>query len=307
MPGADGADDAVAVARIVERVAALVRTGIDARRAWGVVAARSPGLGPVVTAVAAGTPVADALSALGDGPDAPAGSAVWVDVARTWRVAERTGAPVATTLDALAAVLRDRAAAHRAIASALAGPRASARVVLALPAVGVLFGLLWGGDSVRFLFGSLPGWGCVIGAVGLVAAARVWTARLVGAASPTGGVPGLALELWAVALSGGSARAMAERVVVDALGDRVLPAPERRAARETLELADAVGIPAASLLRGAADDLRRDDAARCLVAAERLGVHLVLPLGVCLLPAFVLVGIVPVVAGLFSSTVRGFS
>ncbi|MFZ7087078.1 hypothetical protein [Curtobacterium sp. RRHDQ10] len=315
-----GAADAVLVARTVERVAALTRGGIDARRAWLVVAERTPGLKGVASAVAGGAGVADALGArpadaLGAGPaDVPGDGVVhalgtggtdaaWCDVARAWRVAERTGAPSAVTLDAVAAALRDRAAAHRAVESALAGPRASGRVVLALPAVGVLFGLLWGGESLRFLLGSIGGWGCLLVAAALVVAARTWTTRLVARATPTGGVPGLALELWAVALSGGSPRSTAEHVVEDALAGRPVPPAERALLGETLDLADAVGIPAASLLRSAADDLRRDEAAEHVAEAERLGVRLVLPLGVCLLPAFVLVGIVPVVAGIFSSTV----
>ncbi|MBK0296634.1 hypothetical protein IAE22_32210 [Bacillus sp. S34] len=48
-------------------------------------------------------------------------------------------------------------------------------------------------------------------------------------------------------------------------------------------------MPAAALLRAAAEDVRDDAAAAGLEAAERLAVRLVLPLGVCVLPAFVLV------------------
>ncbi len=42
-----------------------------------------------------------------------------------------------------------------------------------------------------------------------------------------------------------------------------------------------------------------------LAGAERLAVRLVLPLGTCVLPAFVLIGVVPVVVGVLSSTVGG--
>jgi len=44
-------------------------------------------------------------------------------------------------------------------------------------------------------------------------------------------------------------------------------------------------------------DLRRALRADAQVAAQRAGVKAVLPLGVCFLPAFILVGVVPVVAG----------
>jgi Flp pilus assembly protein TadB len=46
-----------------------------------------------------------------------------------------------------------------------------------------------------------------------------------------------------------------------------------------------------------ADDRRRALRADAQAAAQRAGVRAVLPLGVCFLPAFVLVGVVPVVAG----------
>jgi Flp pilus assembly protein TadB len=46
-----------------------------------------------------------------------------------------------------------------------------------------------------------------------------------------------------------------------------------------------------------ADDRRRALRADAQAAAQRAGIRAVLPLGVCFLPAFVLVGVVPVVAG----------
>lgn len=58
------------------------------------------------------------------------------------------------------------------------------------------------------------------------------------------------------------------------------------------------GVPVSRLLRTAAQDARRERAARATAAAARLGTRLVLPLGLCHLPAFVLVGIVPVLASM---------
>jgi tight adherence protein B len=39
--------------------------------------------------------------------------------------------------------------------------------------------------------------------------------------------------------------------------------------------------------------------------AERLGVRLMLPLGACVLPAFLLIGVVPILLGIVSSTLAG--
>ncbi|SMX64594.1 Type II secretion system (T2SS), protein F [Brevibacterium sp. Mu109] len=54
------------------------------------------------------------------------------------------------------------------------------------------------------------------------------------------------------------------------------------------------GVALAPLLQAHADELRRSEHRRRQIAAARLGVMLVMPLGVCVLPAFVLLGVVPV-------------
>ncbi len=50
-----------------------------------------------------------------------------------------------------------------------------------------------------------------------------------------------------------------------------------------------------------ADELERESLARAEDAARRVGVSAAVPLGVCLLPAFLLLGVVPTVASLFGS------
>lgn len=58
------------------------------------------------------------------------------------------------------------------------------------------------------------------------------------------------------------------------------------------------GAPVADVLLRLADDARRAARAASSAAARRAGVQVVAPLGLCFLPAFVFLGIVPVVAGL---------
>ncbi len=76
-----------------------------------------------------------------------------------------------------------------------------------------------------------------------------------------------------------------------------------RTLADSLEPAWLAGASPVPLLRAAADRARARRRAAARTAAGRLGVQLVVPLGVCFLPAFVLVGLVPVVvslaAGLF--------
>jgi pilus assembly protein TadC len=65
-----------------------------------------------------------------------------------------------------------------------------------------------------------------------------------------------------------------------------------------LLMAREAGVPPSSLLLTGADDLRSSRLAAIDVAAARLGVRLVVPLGVTFLPAFVLTTVVPVVLAL---------
>ncbi|MCL2788632.1 MAG: type II secretion system F family protein [Micrococcales bacterium] len=72
------------------------------------------------------------------------------------------------------------------------------------------------------------------------------------------------------------------------------------AVRRALGLAWESGVAAGPLLQGAAVRERRTARRRANVAAGQLGVRLMLPLGLCFLPAFVALGLVPVVMSLAS-------
>ncbi len=75
--------------------------------------------------------------------------------------------------------------------------------------------------------------------------------------------------------------------------DRPLAALARGMTRAALS-----GAPVADVLSRLADDARHDARAASSAAARRVGVQAVAPLGLCFLPAFVFLGIIPVVAGL---------
>jgi Flp pilus assembly protein TadB len=61
------------------------------------------------------------------------------------------------------------------------------------------------------------------------------------------------------------------------------------------------GASVADAMGRLAEDLRRDARARVESRARAVGVKAALPLGVCMLPAFVLVGVVPLVVGSLSA------
>jgi tight adherence protein B len=72
-----------------------------------------------------------------------------------------------------------------------------------------------------------------------------------------------------------------------------------------LRLSERTGASAATMLRAAAVDLRSARRRRARVAAHRLGVTLVVPLGLTALPAFLLWAVVPVVVGLAEQVLAG--
>lgn len=79
------------------------------------------------------------------------------------------------------------------------------------------------------------------------------------------------------------------------------PTPQWRPLFAALQLARSVGLGPVGLLRSAAAEQRRRRAEALAVAARRLAVLAVLPTSLCLLPAFVLLTVVPLVLGLFPS------
>ncbi len=63
--------------------------------------------------------------------------------------------------------------------------------------------------------------------------------------------------------------------------------------------AQSSGTSVVAAVERLADELERETSARAEDAARRVGVAAAVPLGVCLLPAFLLLGVVPTVAALF--------
>lgn len=74
--------------------------------------------------------------------------------------------------------------------------------------------------------------------------------------------------------------------------------PELGPLGRTLARAERSGAPVAAVVERLADDLADDGRAETEQRARAVGVRAAVPLGVCLLPAFLLLGIVPLVASL---------
>lgn len=280
-----------AIARVAQRLSVLLAAGVSPTSAWGYL---EQGTHPPI-----GDDVVASLLAAADEQRA------WRGIAAAWRVATDAGAPLAPSLAQFAVGLRSLADAQRDTEVALAGPVATSRLVMALPVVGVLFGMLLGFNTLGTLLTTPPGIAClVLGTVLLLVGAR-WNRRLVRRAQPTDVLPGLQLELLAIAVSGGGSLDRALASVSAAMLECGLP-PLDGAADATLALSARAGVPARSLLLAEADDARRQARAAAQAAAAVLAVRLMLPLGLCVLPAFMVLTVAPMVIAIVSSTVAGF-
>lgn len=313
------------VAGVVQRLGVLLAAGVAPASAWGYLAeslepssrGRPDGdaaraIVATVAARSAGEPIAEAILAAVPRDAAPTRGntrvptgAAWRGLAAAWFVASDAGAPLARSLRDFAGSLRDLAETQRDVSVALAGPAATARFVTVLPVVGILFGLGLGFDTLGVLFGTIPGALCLVAGIALMLAARAWNRRLLRAARPADLTPGLSLELLAIAVSGGAALDRARATVAEALERCGLPSAEAGGADGVLDLSRRAGVPAAALLRAEAEQARAEARFAAQAKAAELSVTLMMPLGLCILPAFLLLGVAPLMIAVVSTTVVG--
>jgi tight adherence protein B len=176
---------------VVGELAQLLGAGVAPASAWrhGAAGTRDDPVGAVVRsaadAAASGRSVADQLDRGAREVPGRAGSDLRA-LAGAWRVVEVTGAPAAGILGRVAAGLRDGADVRDARTAAMAAPLATARLLAALPVLGLFLGQLMGASPVQVLLGSPPGRvSAVVGLVFAVAGAA-WTRRLLRSASAPG-------------------------------------------------------------------------------------------------------------------------
>jgi len=174
-------DDA---AELCGRVAALSRAGLPAARVWQVLAEShgrtAEAAGVVAGMLAVGGSTADGLRLTGPGVEALG----WLAV--TAEVIDRSGAPAALVLDEVGAGLLAQIGQAEERDVALAGPRATASVLAALPLAGVALGALIGVNVLAVLLGTPLGWACTACGGLLWSAGRAWSSRLVRSASRAG-------------------------------------------------------------------------------------------------------------------------
>ena len=103
----------------------------------------------------------------------------WRRLAVFWDLAAEHGLALSALMRAAHRDIVERQRFADRMQAALAGARATAAILAALPALGVLLGQLIGADPIRFLLGGGLG-GALLGiGVGLIALGVIWADRLV--------------------------------------------------------------------------------------------------------------------------------
>lgn len=172
----------VDIGEIMIESAALLRAGAPPQQAWlQVLSHQDPDTEwtTAATRIAAGCPVPDALEELARRVDFPGPV---LGAAASCRLAQELGTSAADVLDQCVetvAALQDSAAQRRA---ALAGPKATMRVLLWLPFIALTLFLGAGINAWSALLGTRLGWLCLTLGAGLLVSGSRWVRRLLIAA-----------------------------------------------------------------------------------------------------------------------------
>jgi tight adherence protein B len=219
----------------------------------------------------------------------------WRVVAAVHTVAHLTGAPLGEALWALSTALQERYDAERAIRAAILAPVYTQRLLMALPVLGLVMSGALGVNALGFLTGSGIGWLSLVGAMVLMLTAHHWSSSMVSQALPGPGYLSPALDLLAIASAGGASPEMARDRVIATLDYHGLPLPSAHTVDQVTAVSRRVGVPLRSLAKAEASWSRTRAKADAVEKASALSVKILIPLGTLVLPAFVLVAVVPVV------------
>lgn len=283
------------------RAAVLLRGGVPAGRVWRLLgedplAPRD--LKELAARIAQGQPVSSAMVLLE--------TEEWNVLAATWLLAERTGAPFATVLERIAAALQslERLGQRRSVL--LAGPRATIRLVASLPLLALVLGWVLGFDPAQVMFSSF-GMALAVTGGGLLALGMRWANHMIKQLAAADWVAGLECELAWVAMSGGLPPSAALRRIadsVDATGAswvKLSTLSRGGSVRNVISAATNLGAPVATMLLAEAEALRATALTELERQAERLGVRVLLPIGLCVLPSFIVLGVIPVLAAVLGN------
>jgi len=218
-------------------------------------------------------------------------------VAEILEIARETGAPRTHVLRVIADALDVNIELERDATIAATSARHSALVLTALPTFTLIVTEIFGLHALAFLLGGPIGWLCLVVGAGACFGGWAWMKRLrrrIPTPSPATGILG---DVAAEILSVTGMRADVANALW-ACGERWGMGEEWTSIVDIRATSLETGIPVAGLIRADAHERRRTARFTVREAIERLPGQMLIPLGVCLFPAFVMLTVVPAIAGM---------
>ena len=101
-----------------------------------------------------------------------------------WKVAEQSGSGLTLALRQLVTALRHEADVAAEIDGQLSGPRATVRLLMVLPFLGLVMGEVLGADPLNILLTTPYGLGCLVAGMVLSVVGWHWVERQIAAVTP---------------------------------------------------------------------------------------------------------------------------
>jgi tight adherence protein B len=162
------------VLAVLDLAGAALQAGCPAERAVELAVAELPVGSPVRAILLEVRPVAEAWRRV----VVTTGAESVALVARAWELSEQLGAPLAPSVATAAQVVRRSQRLQDRVETALAGPRATIRLLTALPLVGPLVGWAFGVDPVRLYWAGPVTQLATLAGLGLLLLGRLWCQAL---------------------------------------------------------------------------------------------------------------------------------
>lgn len=221
-----------------------------------------------------------------------------------WRLATRLGGPAAQALNRLAEVFLATEKAKQEVALAFAAPKATAKLVLGLPFVAIGLAQALGMNPLGAIFGSALGFISLALGLALLIVGQLWSQRILARAAPKERDPGCLIDCTVIGLQAGLPLEQARIAAETHFSEVFNLEPEENASMAISaagQLSRGTGAAVTQILTSVADRIRERERYETANKIARLSIRLMIPLGVAVLPAFVLLSVVPIAISLLSS------
>ena len=217
-------------------------------------------------------------------------------------VAIQSGAGVAAEIDVVADLCYQRDSSLQRIKVAYAGPKSSSRLVIWLPVLTMLIAQLSGFELLGAIIQRPALALSVLLGIALLLAAKIVSSKLIARATPTDNYSGYFLMAVALASGGGANLNKAQMLAFEShtkiLGEEPSKS-ELLAMAEIANLVETTGARVSDLLKSQARNMQRENLMANELRIEQLSIRLMLPLGLAVLPAFVCLAVIPLMASMF--------